>query len=210
MLLRRQGWQLSTPMAGRCLAHLKARGVLKEPLGGGISTRKRRWRRSYAIRKPKGYAAKQPGDLVPVGTLDVRPLPGAVLKHFTARDVVSHWDGVEAHTRVIATTPPRSLKLNGAVERSQRTHTEESYEIVDFLLGGGYPEPGAPRLGAHLQHGPASPGSALPHPVPIRLAMAIPAKGARVSLITWTSTYTCQLGLRPLSCTRRMSPVPLS
>ena len=27
--------------------------------------------------------------------------------------------------------PPRSPKLNGAVERAQRTHTEEFYEVVD-------------------------------------------------------------------------------
>jgi hypothetical protein len=36
---------------------------------------------------------------VEADTLDVRPLPGVVLKHFKARDVVSRWDGLEAHTR---------------------------------------------------------------------------------------------------------------
>ena len=30
--------------------------------------------------------------------------------------------------------PPRSPKLNGAVERAQRTHTEEFYEVNDFPL----------------------------------------------------------------------------
>ena len=34
-----------------------------------------------------------------VDTLDVRPLPGVVRKHFTARDVISKWDVLEAHTR---------------------------------------------------------------------------------------------------------------
>ena len=122
---------------------------------------------------------KDPGDLVQVDTLDVRPLPGVVLKHFTARDVVSRWDVVEVHTRATATLaagfldaiqqrmpfqvrsiqvdggsgfqvafeqacqkrglrlfvlPPRSPKLNGCVERAQRTHTEEFYEITDFSL----------------------------------------------------------------------------
>ena len=102
-----------------------------------------------------------------------------VLKHFTARDVVSRWDVVEAHTRATATTaagflerllermpfpikaiqvdggsefqaafeeacrergirlfvlPPRSPKLNGCVERAQRTHTEEFYQVNDFSL----------------------------------------------------------------------------
>ena len=30
--------------------------------------------------------------------------------------------------------PPRSPKLNGCVERAQRTHTEEFYEVNDFSL----------------------------------------------------------------------------
>lgn len=166
-------------MVGRILSNLKARGVLKEPRLTGISTRKPVWRRPYAVRKPKGYAVKGPGDLVQVDTLDVRPLPGVVLKHFTARDMVSRWDVVEAHTRATATTaagfldalqarmpfplraiqvdggsefqaafesqcqqrgirlfvlPPRSPKLNGCVERAQRTHTEEFYEVANFSL----------------------------------------------------------------------------
>ena len=42
---------------------------------------------------------REPGDIVEVDTLDVRPLPGVVLKHSTARDVISNWDVLEAHTR---------------------------------------------------------------------------------------------------------------
>ena len=112
-------------------------------------------------------------------TLDVRPIPGMVLKHFTARDMVSRWDVVEVRTRTTANTatdflgtlqarmpflvraiqvdggsefqagfeqacqerdlrlfvlPPRSPKLNGCVERAQRTHTEEFHEVNDFPL----------------------------------------------------------------------------
>ena len=180
VLLRERGWEVSTSMVGRILTHLKARGVLREPPSTGISTRKRPWRRHYAVRKPRGYEAKNPGDLVQVDTLDVRPLPGGVvLKHFTARDVVSRWDVVEVHTRATATLaagfldtiqqrmpfpvraiqvdggsefqagfeqacqernirlfvlPPRSPKLNGCVERAQRTHTEEFYEVNNFPL----------------------------------------------------------------------------
>jgi transposase InsO family protein len=179
VLLRQRGWQVSTSMVGRILTSLKARGVLREPLRTGVSVRKRLWQRPYAIRKPKGYEVKEPGDLVQVDTLDVRPLPGVVLKHFTARDVVSRWDVLEAHTRATANTaagfldalqarmpfplraiqvdggsefqalfetecqrrglrlfvlPPRSPKLNGSVERAQRTHTEEFYEVVEFSL----------------------------------------------------------------------------
>jgi len=161
---------------GRILKKLKERGVLKEPLPNHISARKSQRQRPYAVRKPKDYVAKEPGDIVEVDTLDVRPLPGVVLKHFTARDVISRWDVLEAHTRASSHTatafmdallrrmpfpikviqvdggsefqdafeeeckrrgielfvlPPRSPKLNGHVERAQRTHTEEFYEVTD-------------------------------------------------------------------------------
>jgi len=110
VLLRKDGWQVSTSMVGRILRQLKERGVLREPPRNGISVRKRRWKRPYAIRKPKEYQVKEPGELVQVDTLDVRPLPGVVLKHFTARDVVSRWDVLEVHTRATATVAARFLE----------------------------------------------------------------------------------------------------
>ena len=64
VVLRRAGWTVSTSMVGRILARLKARGVLREAPRAAISTRKRAFRRPYAVRKPKGYAVDQPGDLV--------------------------------------------------------------------------------------------------------------------------------------------------
>jgi putative transposase len=112
---------------------------------------------------------------VQVDTLDVRPLPGVVFKQFTARDLISRWDIIQAHTRATAQTawqfletlqhrmpfpiralqvdggsefaaqfelacqqrglhlfvlPPRSPKLNGAVERANRTHAEEFYQVA--------------------------------------------------------------------------------
>ncbi len=39
-----------------------------------------------------------------VDTLDVRPLPGVILKHFTARDVISRWDVLETHRRATSNT----------------------------------------------------------------------------------------------------------
>jgi len=176
ILLRGDGFNCSASMVGRILHRLKERGVLREPLPNHISARKRQRRRPYAVRKPKEYIAKEPGDIVEVDTLDVRPLPGVILKHFTARDIISRWDVLEAHTRATSNTasgfmeamiermpfpiravqvdggsefedvfeetcrrkgiklfvlPPRSPKLNGHVERAQRTHTEEFYEITD-------------------------------------------------------------------------------
>jgi transposase InsO family protein len=176
ILLHREGFTSSASTVGRILKKLKQRGVLKEPLPNHISARKSQRPRPYAIRKPKDYVVKEPGDIVEVDTLDVRPLPGVVLKHFTARDVISKWDVLEAHTRASSHTaaafmdsllgrmpfpvkviqvdggsefqdcfeeecqrrgiklfvlPPRSPKLNGHVERAQRTHTEEFYEVTD-------------------------------------------------------------------------------
>ena len=166
----------SASTVGRIIHRLKERGVLKEPLPNHISARKRQRRRPYAIRKPKDYGISLAGDLVQLDTLDVRPLPGVLLKHFTAHDVVSRWNIVSVYSRATATTatdfldtlekrmpfpvkaiqvdggsefeaifeeecqkrgiklfvlPPRSPKLNGAVERAHRTHTEEFYEVTD-------------------------------------------------------------------------------
>ena len=149
------------------------------------------------------------------------------LKHFTARDVVSRWDVLEAHTRATAATaagfldrlvarmplpvraiqvdggsefqaafeearqargirlfvlPPRSPKLNGCVERAQRTHTEEFYEVTPFSL----------EIAAlnrellaweGLQHRPAAPGPRLSHPRPVPHPMDSSAKGGRVPLM---------------------------
>lgn len=93
----------SVSMIGRILRHLKATGRLKEPVLRAVAARKGR-KRVYAVRKPKGYVAREPGDLVQIDVKDVRPLPGIVLKHFSARDVVSRWDVLEVHRRATATS----------------------------------------------------------------------------------------------------------
>ena len=180
VLLHRQQIAISTSMLGRILLHLQRQGRLVEPPRTGVPGSRRALRsRPYAVRKPKQYAVSQPGDLVQVDTLEVRPVPGVVVKQFTARDVVSRWDVLQAHTRATAQTatqfldtlqhrmpfpiravqvdggsefaaefeqacqrrglqlfvlPPRSPKLNGAVERANRTHTEEFYQVTPCSL----------------------------------------------------------------------------
>ena len=104
VLLHREGFACSASTVGRILHKLKERGVLREPVPNHISARKRQWQRPYAVRKPKQYVAKEPGDIVEVDTLDIRPLPGVVLKHFTARDIISRWDVLEVHTRATSHT----------------------------------------------------------------------------------------------------------
>ena len=176
VLLVAQEMIISESMVGRIIRYLKGRGVLREPLRNHISARKRLRNRPYAIRKPKEYMAKVPGDIIQVDTMDVRPLPGVVFKHFAARDVISRWDVFEVSSQATAISaarfidsivrrmpfpvnaiqvdgrsefqnifeetcqkmgirlfvlPPRSPKLNGYIERSNRTHAEEFYEVTD-------------------------------------------------------------------------------
>ncbi|MFQ5894599.1 MAG: IS481 family transposase [Nitrospinota bacterium] len=177
VLLEREGLAASPSTVGRILRYLKGRGRLGEPRLRRVSAQRRRPPRPYATRKPRDYQPARPGDLVQVDTLDLRPLPGVTLKQFTARDVASRWDVLEAFGRASAhcarkfldtlqarapfpiraiqvdgggefraefeaecarkgirlfELPPRSPKLNGAVERAQRTHAEEFYEVEDL------------------------------------------------------------------------------
>lgn len=104
VLLSRSGWKTSNSTVGRILVDLKRRGWLHEPPRGLVKIKKRLQRRVYAIRKPRDYAVQAPGDLVQVDTLDVRPLNGATVKHFTARDVILRWDVLEAHHIATANT----------------------------------------------------------------------------------------------------------
>ncbi len=109
VLLRRQGFVMSPSMIGRILRRLKARGELVEPVLNSISARKRRLKRPYATRKPKEYRATEMGDIVEVDTLDLRPLPGLILKHFTAHDVVSKWNVMEVRRKASAATASQFL-----------------------------------------------------------------------------------------------------
>lgn len=180
VLLEREHLSVSTSMVGRILTRLKRQGRLVEAPRAGVKGSRRALRvRPYAVRKPKQYAVSAPGDLVEVDTMEVRPVPGVVFKQFTARDLVSHWDVVQAHRRATAQSatefldtlahrmpfpiralqvdggsefaadfeqacqqrglhlfvlPPHSPKLNGSVERANRTHTEEFYQVTPYSM----------------------------------------------------------------------------
>lgn len=108
-LLQRQGWAVTPSTVGRILAHLKGRGILREPPRPGVAATKRRVHRPYARRTPKGYRPAAPGDLLHLDTTDLRPLPGVVLKHFSARDAVSRWDTLLIASRATAATAARIL-----------------------------------------------------------------------------------------------------
>ena len=69
VLLRDQGWQCSTSMAGRILRRLKDSGRLVEAPGADPWMPRRPFRRPYGVRKPKEYTAGGPGALVQVSKL---------------------------------------------------------------------------------------------------------------------------------------------
>ena len=160
VLLQDEGISCSASTVGRIMRRLKERGVLKEPMPNHVSARKRQRQRPYAVRKPKDYKVIQPGELIQLDTLDIRPLPGVVVKHFTAHDVISRWNVLSVHSRATATTgarfldvlesrmpfPVKAIQVDGGsefeavfeeecqkrgIERAHRTHTEEFYEVTE-------------------------------------------------------------------------------
>jgi len=175
VLLKRKNIKTSVSTVGRILKYLKRRGVLREPLRK-IKSRKTRRKRFYAVRKPKEYRAREPGDMVEIDTLDVRPLPGKVFKQFSAVDTVSRYGFADIRSSATASMakeflqqlvaespfeikavqtdggsefyaefeeackemgirffclPPRSPKLNGGVERLNRTSREECWNLYE-------------------------------------------------------------------------------
>jgi len=117
VLLHRKGFGLSTSRVGRILGDLKRRGVLVEAraLGAGRKGRKKMRGRPWACRKPRFWPIREPGDLVQLDTKEIRPQRGVVLKHFSARDMVSRWDVVEVHER--ATSLAAAHFLDSIVNR---------------------------------------------------------------------------------------------
>jgi putative transposase len=103
-LLEKQGLPLSTSMVGRILTDLKRRGRLIEPPRQAVLARRRRKLRyrPWATRKPRFWPVRRPGDLVALDTKQVRPARGVLLHHFSARDLVSRWDVLQAHSQATA------------------------------------------------------------------------------------------------------------
>ncbi len=88
ILLRRQGSTLSASMIGRILSGLRRRRLLREPQAVRVRTRKPQ--RPFATRVPRDKRQPtEPGALVQLDTMHLRPLPGVERRQFTAIDVVS-------------------------------------------------------------------------------------------------------------------------
>jgi putative transposase len=160
-VLNREGWQTSGATVGRILKRLKARGVLREPLRNGICVRKRAVKRPYATRKPREYSVRLPGDLVQVDTLDVRPLPGVIIKQITARDMVSRWDVIEAFRSATARNarafldtlqarspyPVKAIQVDGGSE----FHAEFEEACREKGIGLFVLPPHSPELNGHVE-----------------------------------------------------------
>lgn len=110
-LLHDKGYQVSVSMVGRIIKRFKEKGILVEPQLTHVSAAKRQRKRPYAIRKPKDHKIDKAGDLVQLDTLDIRPLPGVIFKHFTAHDILSKWNVVNVFTSATAANAASFLDM---------------------------------------------------------------------------------------------------
>lgn len=102
-LLRARGIDLSASTIGRILASLKRRNLLIEP--HAVRVRQRRAQRPYATRVPRDKRAPtEPGQLIQLDTMHLRPEPGVERRQFTAIDVVSRCAVLGVRSRATAGT----------------------------------------------------------------------------------------------------------
>lgn len=163
VLLRRERLTVSTSMVGRILTELKRRGVLHEPPRPAVLLRARRKlrKRPWAVRKPQYWRIEQPGDLVEIDTKEIRMRGRVILKHFSARDVVSRWDVVEVHRRATSLAAARfldtllerfpflvrALQVDGGSEFAAEFELAcQQKQLPLFVL-----PPKSPKLNAHVE-----------------------------------------------------------
>jgi putative transposase len=163
VLLRRGNCSVSTSMVGRILVDLKRRGALHEPPKPALLRQARRKLRNrpWAVRKPKHWRIEQPGDLVEIDTKEIRMRRGIILKHFSARDVVSRWDVLEVHHRATSLAaarfldtlldrvpfPVKALQVDGGSEfAAEFEEACQQKELPLFVL-----PPKSPKLNGHVE-----------------------------------------------------------
>ncbi len=157
LTLRKQGVTISERTVGRILAHLEHWGRVESVASFLARARRgkvrRRLPRPYARRKPKGYVAPSPGDLVQVDTLTVTLGPGEIVKHFSAVDLSTRFSLAEVHTRATANLaagflthliahapfPVRAIQVDGGsefmAEFEERKWNPSSVSVAAFTLG---------------------------------------------------------------------------
>jgi transposase InsO family protein len=163
VLLAREKFRVSTSMVGRILSALKRRGALHEPPKSTVLLQQRRKlrKRPWAIRKPKYWRIEHPGDLVEIDTKEIRMRRGVLLKHFSARDVVSRWDVLEVHSRATSLAaarflevlldrlpfPVKALQVDGGSEFAAEFEAAcQQKQLPLFVL-----PPKSPKLNAHVE-----------------------------------------------------------
>jgi transposase InsO family protein len=163
IVLRREGWRVSTSTVGRTLARLRAQGQLREPavVVAQVRRQKGRVRRPYAKRKPWGYVPRRPGDLVQVDTTTITLFPAVRRVHFTARDMVSRKDVLAAYKVGNSSAaahflreavprmgfPIRALQIDGGSEfKAHFEATCQALGIQLFVL-----PPRSPKLNAQVE-----------------------------------------------------------
>jgi len=163
VLLHREKFSVCVSMVGRILLDLKRRGALHEPPKPAVLRQARRKLRNrpWAIRKPKHWRIEQPGDLVEIDTKEIRMRRGILLKHFSARDVVSRWDVVEVHHRATSLAAAhfldtllerlpfrvKALQVDGGSEfAAEFEEACQQKELPLFVL-----PPKSPKLNAHVE-----------------------------------------------------------
>jgi putative transposase len=109
VMLRELGWSWSESTVGRILAYLLHSGQLHFHCRQ-VQMRYRKTNRPWAVRKPRDYGAKFPGDILQIDTVDLRPIPGVILKQLSAVDVVSRWSALEVKSRATARVTRDSMK----------------------------------------------------------------------------------------------------
>ncbi len=99
-------FEVSKRTVGRILAYLERLGRVASVAAFSARARRgkarRKPRRPYAQRKPKGYEAQAPGDLIQVDTFTVTLGPGEMIRHFSAVDLATRFALAEVHTRATA------------------------------------------------------------------------------------------------------------
>lgn len=146
------------------LRRLRAVGHLHEPpvvRAAHAKLRRSRQPRSYAQRKPWGYVARVPGDLVQIDTTPITVRPGVRRVHFTARDVVSRKDILAAYGEGSSRAaerflreelprvafPVRAIQIDGGSEFKARFEAAcHALRIQLFVL-----PPRSPKLNGHVE-----------------------------------------------------------
>jgi transposase len=131
VLLKREGVEISGSTVGREMKKLKARGLLVEPenVRQAKLARKRRRKPRYAVRKPKGYA-----DFL--HHLKTKfPFRIKAIQIDGGSEFMDQFEEACRRAKIrLFLNPHRHPEMNGGVERSNRTHREEFYEVEDVSL----------------------------------------------------------------------------